>query len=215
MRRFVNAALLALLVPPFAGLTCVNLSLAQTSQDQTEKEAIRSMARSVCATCHGIDGRSTDPMVPNLAGQQRTYVEIQLKAFRVQARRDPDAHAYMWGIASTWLNDDKVVAEMANYYASLPPAHGKSGDPATAAVGKQLFEKTSADRSIRACTECHGQNAEGAFFFPRLAGQQADYLVRQMKMLRLRLRDSPVMHGVIKDLTDDNIAALVAYLQSK
>jgi len=34
-------------------------------------------------------------------------------------------------------------------------------------------------------------------------------------MLRIRLRDSPLMHGVARDLTDSEIAALAAYLQSK
>jgi cytochrome c553 len=215
MGKLVKALLHALLVATFAGVACVNLSLAQTSQDEAAREAIRSMARSVCATCHGIEGRSTDAAVPNIAGQQRAYLEIQLKAFRAQNRRDPEAHDYMWGIASTWLHDDKVVAETANYFSSQAPAHGKSEDPATVAVGKQLYEKGSTDRSIRACSECHGPNAEGAFFFPRLAGQHAEYLTRQLKMLRVKLRDSPVMHGVIKDLSDNDIAAVVAYLQSK
>ncbi len=214
MRRLVNAALAALLISSVA-LTWVDLSLAQTSQDQATKEAARTMANSVCATCHGSEGRSTNLAVPNLAGQQRAYIEIQLKAFRAQNRRDPEAHDYMWGVAATWLYDDKVVAEIADYFSSQAPAHGKSQDLATVAIGKQLYEKGSADRSIRACAECHGPNAEGALFFPRLAGQHAEYLVRQMKMLRIRLRDSPVMHGVIKQLTDDDIAAVAVYLQSK
>jgi cytochrome c553 len=51
--------------------------------------------------------------------------------------------------------------------------------------------------------------------FPRLAGQYGQYLSRQMQMLRNRLRDSPVMHGVVKDLTDENIFSLATYLQSK
>ena len=76
MRKLVKAELLALLVPPFASLTCVNLGLAQSSQDEAAREATRSMAKSVCATCHGIEGRSTNPAVPNLAGQQRAYIEI-------------------------------------------------------------------------------------------------------------------------------------------
>jgi cytochrome c553 len=212
MNKIRKATLLALLVPPFAAFIGVNPSLADTSQ---EKEAVRSIAQSVCATCHGIEGRSTNPAVPNLAGQRRSYIENQLKAFRAQSRGDPEAHEYMWGIASTWLHDDKVVAELANYFSSLPATPGKPGEPATVAAGKQLYEKGSTDRSIRACSECHGKNAEGTFFFPRLAGQHAGYLSSQLKMLRVRLRDSPVMHGVIKDLTDDDIGAVVTYLQSK
>jgi cytochrome c553 len=36
-----------------------------------------------------------------------------------------------------------------------------------------------------------------------------------MQMLRVRLRASPVMHGVLKDITDADISALAGYLQSK
>jgi cytochrome c553 len=36
-----------------------------------------------------------------------------------------------------------------------------------------------------------------------------------MQMLRNKLRTSPVMHGVVRDLTDDDITALATYLQSK
>jgi cytochrome c553 len=215
MKKLMKATLTALLVPSFSGLVCVNAGLAQTSQEDAAREAVRSMAKSVCATCHGVEGRSTDPAIPNLAGQQRAYIEIQLKAFRMQSRRDPAAHDYMWGIASTWLHDDKALSEAANYYSSQTPARGMSGDPAAVAAGRELYEKGSANRSIRACAECHGTNAEGASFFPRLAGQHSEYLSRQLKMLRVRLRDSPVMHGVIKDLTDDEIAAVATFLQSK
>ncbi len=83
------------------------------------------------------------------------------------------------------------------------------------AAGKQLYEKGSPDRSIPACSTCHGNNAEGMSVFPRLAGQHAQYLTRQLQMLRVRLRDSPLMHGVAKDLADSEIAALATYLQSK
>ena len=140
MNKLLNAARTALLVPSLA-LAWVNLGFAQTTQDQAAKEAVRSMANAVCATCHGNEGRSTNPAIPNLAGQQRAYIEIQLKAFRVQSRRDPEAHEYMWGIAATWLYDDKVVADIADYYSSQPPVHGKPADPAAAAIAKQLYEK--------------------------------------------------------------------------
>jgi cytochrome c553 len=213
--KIMKRSLVAVLIPLSVGIATIDSSIAQTVSDQSAKDAVQSMAKSVCGSCHGVEGRSTDPAIPNLAGQQRTYIEIQLKAFRAQMRRDPDSHAYMWGIAAAWLHDDKVVADIASYYSSQIPAPGKVQDPSAVATGKALFEKSSVDRSVRACVECHGPNAEGAYFFPRLAGQQSEYLARQLKMMRLRLRDSPVMHGVIKDLSDENVTALVAYLQSK
>jgi cytochrome c553 len=151
--------------------------------------------------------------VPNLAGQQRAYIEVQLKAFRTQSRGDPDAHDYMWGVAST-LNDSVTVG-LADYFSSQPPVPGTPADPATMATGKQLYDKGDPARGILACVTCHGTNAQGASVFPRLAGQHSQYLAKQMQMLRVRLRASPVMHGVIKDLTDTDIAALASYLQSK
>ena len=42
----------------------------------------------VCAACHGQKGVSSNPLWPNLAGQQQTYLENQIKAFRDGARTD-------------------------------------------------------------------------------------------------------------------------------
>jgi cytochrome c553 len=150
-----------------------------------------------------------------IAGQQESYIEVQLKAFRAQNRRDPEAHEYMWGITSAWLYNDQIVTGVASYFSSQAPAPGKPGDPALLATGKQLYEKGSPDRGIPACAGCHGVNAEGLSVFPRLAGQHAQYLVRQMQMLRVRLRNSPIMHGVVRDLSDNEMVAVATYLQSK
>ena len=153
--------------------------------------------------------------MPAIAGQQQSYIEVQLKAFRAQNRRDPEAHEYMWGVTSAWLLNDQIITGVASYFASQPPAPGKPGDPAVVAMGKQLYEKGSPDRSIPACSGYHGVNAEGLSVFPRLAGQHSQYLVRQMQMLRVRLRDSAVMHGVVRDLSDNEMVAVATYLQSK
>ena len=188
-------------------------SSAQTTPDAAAKEAARNLAVGMCASCHGPEGRSTNALVPNLAGQQRAYIEVQLKAFRTQSRGDPDAHDYMWGVAST-LNDGITVG-LADYFSSQSPAPGTPADPATLATGRQLYDKGDPARGILPCVTCHGTNAQGASVFPRLAGQHSQYLAKQMQMLRVRLRASPVMHGVIKDLSDTDILALASYLQSK
>lgn len=51
--------------------------------------------------------------------------------------------------------------------------------------------------------------------FPRLAGQHAAYLVRQLQVIQAQLRTSPVMHGIIKDLKPEEMKAVAAFLQSK
>jgi cytochrome c553 len=214
MGTFKHAVRIGSIVVGLAALSTVDPCLAQTSSDTSTKQAARTLANSVCAQCHGAEGRSTDPAVPRIAGQQRAYLEVQLKAFATHQRSDPEAHTYMWGITSAWLND-QLMLEIADYFSSQSPAPGKSGDPAAVAMGRRLFEKGSPDRSIPACAGCHGDNAEGMHVFPRLAAQHAQYLTRQMQMLRVRLRDSPVMHGVVRNLNDEEIVALATYLQSK
>lgn len=111
---------------------------------------------------------------------------------------------------------DDVVTALADYFAEQKPAAGiAAGNKDAAARGRVLFENGSPARGVPACTGCHGAAAEGLAVFPRLAGQHGEYLFIQMLAIRNRLRDSPVMHGLIKQLTDEEIVSLAAYLESK
>lgn len=165
-----------------------------------------------CGTCHGVNGRSVSPTFPNLAAQQAPYIGLQLKAFKDQTRADPDAQAYMWGMASQL--SDATIGALAAYFAAQPASPGHSGNSALIAQGKHLFEEGVPARQIPPCASCHGAHAEGMAFFPRLAGQHAPYLLKQLIVIQSALRTAPVMHGVIKDLTQDQMQAVVAYLES-
>ena len=82
------------------------------------------------------------------------------------------------------------------------------------AQGKHIFVEGVPGRQIPACASCHGAQAQGNGPFPRLAGQHAPYLLRQLLVIQSVLRTAPVMHGVIKDLTKPQMEAVVAYLES-
>jgi cytochrome c553 len=176
-----------------------------------QKAAVRK-AVETCGTCHGVNGRSVSPTFPNLAAQQAPYIELQLKAFKDQSRADPDAQAYMWGMASQL--SDSMISGLAAYFAAQPAAPGKAGNSALISQGKKVFEEGVPSRQIPPCASCHGAHAEGLTFFPRLAGQHAPYLLKQLLVIQSVLRTAPVMHGVIKDLTKDQMQAVVAYLES-
>lgn len=172
------------------------------------------LARAVntCAACHGADGRSVSPTFPNLAAQTPEYLEAQLKAFKDQSRADPDAQAYMWGMAAQ-LNEAQI-SELAHYFSKQPAAAGKSGGAAVMARGKQVFEEGVPARQIPPCASCHGKRGEGMTVFPRLAGQHAPYLLKQILVIQNALRSAPVMHGVVKDLDKAQMEAVVVYLES-
>jgi cytochrome c553 len=165
-----------------------------------------------CGTCHGNNGRSVAPTFPNLAAQTAPYLELQLHAFKDQSRADPDAQAYMWGMASQ-LND-ATISGLASYFAAQPAAAGTPGSPALIAQGKKLYEEGVPGRQIPPCATCHGPRAQGMATFPRLAGQHAPYLLKQLLVIQSVLRMAPVMHGVVKDLSKDQMQAIVAYLES-
>jgi cytochrome c553 len=165
-----------------------------------------------CGACHGVNGRSISPTFPNLAAQTAPYIEVQLHAFKDQTRADPDAQAYMWGMAAQ-LND-AMISALAGYFAAQPAPQGKPGNAALIAQGKHVFEEGIPARQIPPCASCHGANAQGMTIFPRLAGQHAPYLLKQLLVIQSALRTAPVMHGVVKDLTKEQMQAVVAYLES-
>ena len=188
---------------------------AQTATSPLTPDQLRSgeeKAINLCSTCHGPRGISTSPEFPILAAQQQAYLVAQLDAFRAKTRAEQIAHDFMWGIAGGL--DDRMIVAVAHYYATQPPAPGRPGDPALIAKGKQLFEKGAPDRGIPSCTTCHGTDGQGSATFPRLAGQHAKYVRKQLEYIQSLVRNAPVMHGVVKDLTPDEIDAVAAYVQS-
>ncbi len=73
--------------------------------------------RTGCAGCHGVDGKTPLlPAYPVLAGQHENYLAHTLHEYRDGSRRQ----AIMVGIAGGL--SDRDIADLAAYYASLPPA---------------------------------------------------------------------------------------------
>jgi cytochrome c553 len=186
---------------------------ATAAEVATERDnpALQSTVQT-CAECHGANGRSVAPTFPNLAAQTTLYLEAQLKAFKDQSRGDPDAQAYMWGMAAPL--SDAMISELAAYYSKQAAAKGKREDFALIARGKKVFEEGVSASQIPACATCHGAHGQGMAAFPRLAGQHAPYILKQLIVIQSALRNAPVMHGVVKELTRDQMLAVAAYLES-
>ena len=166
----------------------------------------------VCGTCHGPEGNSTNPMFPRLAGQHAGYLVRQLKSFKEQTRGDPYAIAYMWGMASG-LSDEMIDA-LAQYYQRQMTGPGKSHDPQTIARGRDIFEHGIPAQGVPACAACHGQDALGSDAYPRLAGQHAEYILKQLSSFQSNMRNIAVMHGVAQNLRTPEMRAVADYLES-
>jgi cytochrome c553 len=179
-----------------------------------EDQEIKQLTTQVCATCHGPRGISTSPAFPNLAGQKAVYIEAQLKGFKDHTRGDPGAMAFMWGMSSQL--GDETIKRLAAHYAALSPARGAPADKTLVAKGKQIFDEGIAEGGIPACAVCHGPGADGNEGVPRLAGQHAPYLVKQLAYFKsLQRGNAPVMHAVGEKMTLDQMEAVAAYAASK
>jgi cytochrome c553 len=211
MRKSIYALAIATTMAATLSQASRGADVAADSLSEPQKAALRKQVET-CGTCHGVNGRSVSPTFPNLAAQTAPYIELQLKAFKDQSRADPDAQAYMWGMASQL--SDATIAALAVYFAAQSPAPARGGGSPLIAQGKELFEKGVPARQIPPCASCHGLHAEGMSTFPRLAGQHGPYLLKQLLVIQSVLRTAPVMHGVIKDLNKDQMQAVVAYLES-
>lgn len=152
-----------------------------------------------CANCHGEDGISKTPDVPNLAGQNPAYLLEQIRKFGVGERKDQ----FMQGLIKVLKDEERLQAVA--YYSSIPVPPSKA-DAAKAAQGKELFGKL--------CVRCHGEQARGNELFPRLAGQKVPYL--QTSITRYRdgtgIRNNQLMSIATSTLKNDDIVAVANYL---
>jgi len=172
-------------------------------------DAAMTKITTVCQICHGLQGDSIIAIYPRLNGQTERYLTNQLTNFREQKRGDPEAMAIMWGMASQL--DDSLIADIAKYYASQKPTEAQTGG-ALADYGKEIFMNGAPAQNIPPCMACHGEHGEGSAEVPRIAGQHGEYLREQLTAFRNRLRNNEVMHANTKEMTDDQIEAIVSYL---
>lgn len=206
MKRALAATLATLALCTGAYRTC-----AAEHVDDAEQPA-KVLAEQVCSVCHGPGGHSTYPATPNLAAQTRQYLVAKLKQFRNRAQGKPDSHIDILGLT---LMDDSMTEALARYYATQKAAEPVPGDAALTATGSKIYARGVPEQNLPPCGICHGANATGLWIFPRLAGQHAEYVERQIGLIQEHLRDSPVMHGIIKSMTPEEIKAVAAFAQSK
>ena len=91
-------------------------ALAVTGAAQAGGDVAAGKARAAaCAGCHGANGISSNPLWPNLAGQQEAYLAKQIKAFRDGVRNDPMMSSMVKGLS------DGDAANLAAYYCNLKP----------------------------------------------------------------------------------------------
>ena len=163
-----------------------------------------------CAACHGADGNSGNPLWPKLAGQHASYIEKQLTDFHDKKRKD----ATMAPMAAPLSPED--IKDLSAYFAGQTTKPG-AGDENKVELGRTIYKGGNLTSKVTACAACHNPTGMGnpASKYPRVSGQHAAYLVKQLKDFKSAARDnddSNIMRSIAKRMTDEEMEAVAEYM---
>ena len=167
----------------------------------------------VCGACHGLDGNSSDPQYPKLAGQQAGYIVRQLELFKSGQRPNP----IMLGMATPLSPQD--MADVAAYFAKQKTLPGIA-DKTLVSAGGKLYREGDKTAGIPACMACHGPDGRGnpGALYPHLAGQHAQYVQQVLTAWHSgqpwgKGPHAQIMLTIAGRLSTADIAAVASYIQ--
>ena len=119
-----------------------------------------------------------------------------------------DSGLARWILFVTWLLVAPIAsaeAEIADDSAPTTELRIGSGNPV---LGKRKIQSEN-------CQECHGENGVSSVVsVPKLAGQNSQYIVKQLLDFQSGKRSHPIMNAMAEGLTDDDLADIAAYFAS-
>ena len=160
---------------------------------------------SVCAACHGANGRTDTPGMPVLAGQPSFYAITQLFLFREGRRGNPAMSA----IAKPMTDAD--LRGFSDFIGTLPPvpapASAKPSDATLMSRGAVLAKRHK-------CIFCHGADLSGGQQVPRIGGQREDYLLMALQGFKTGTRSgySQAMTEALSQVPPEDLSALAYYV---
>ncbi|MCC7284785.1 MAG: c-type cytochrome [Burkholderiaceae bacterium] len=180
-------------------------------------------AVATCAACHGATGTAIAPAFPNLAGQNYSYLLKTLEDFRTGQRKN----ATMTPMIATVpvAPDNANLKQLAAYFSAQRLDEAKTPGAATgpltleqAQAGYRLYFQGIAKADVPSCVACHSMSGQGdpSMAVPRLAGQNAAYLVSQLQQFAAGSRATApdhVMAKIAKRLTAPEMQNVSAYLE--
>ena len=179
-----------------------------------------SKASGYCMLCHGqgAHGYMGYRPIPQLAGQQAEYIQIQLTAF-AERRRLRNLGFIRYDRVHSLSPDQRVA--LGEYMSKLEPIPHKGASEDLIAAGEKIFKGGAPESDVPACAVCHGPEAKGDGIFPRLASQWRPYLMKTLANWEKERGlgpngddNSKIMGPIAKSLSPQQIKEITAYLSS-
>jgi cytochrome c553 len=100
--------------------------------------------------------------------------------------------------------------------ANAPAAAAVTATPAPTEAALKPGDATAGQAKAAVCGACHGMDGNSvAPQFPKLAGQSAQYIVRQLTNFKSGKRQNPIMLGMATPLSTQDMRDIAAYFASK
>ncbi|MGY8866640.1 MAG: c-type cytochrome [Methylophagaceae bacterium] len=165
-----------------------------------------------CAACHGVDGNSSEPSFPKLAGQGEGYLYKQLLNFASGTRESLIMGPMIADISAQGL------ADLSAYYASQKVTAGLVSE-SLIEQGQKLYRAGNKKTGVPACMSCHGPRGAGipAAKWPALSGQHARYVEMQLDAFSQGDRNNDpndMMRDISSRLSADEKKAVSAYISA-
>lgn len=178
-------------------------------------------ADKLCAGCHGMDGKTSSPQFPHLAGQNQQYLENQFKAI-VSGKRKLGSSVLMKNHPKLQQFKESDIQAITNYLSTLPRAiQTTKAKPREIAAGAKVYASIG-------CKQCHGVGGKGMpagspkkyNAYPKLNGQHAIYIYSQLEhiLAGTRVNDNAgIMKKQLKKakLSKSDLKSLAAYLSAQ
>lgn len=166
----------------------------------------------ICSACHSADGNSLMPNWPKLAGQGERYLLKQMMEIKDGTRPVLEMTGMLDGLS------EQDMADIAAYYQSQTLVGGVA-DAELAERGEAIYRGGNLKTGLPACTGCHSPTGQGnePAGYPHLAGQHAQYTIKQLTDFREgdRINDGDimVMRTIAQRLSNKDIQAVAEYIQ--
>ena len=165
-----------------------------------------------CVSCHGAGGEGMG-IFPKISGQDAEYIAGRLEQYRAGEQVGPNSALMM--PHATGLSDD-AIADLAAYVATLgAPEEALPEEEPAAEADLATGDAGAGKDRFGACASCHGAQGQGMGIFPKVAGQDPDYITGRLQQYRAGEQVGPtsaLMMPHATGLSDEAIADLAAYI---